>query len=286
MKKYWFLAVVIIGVFYDIGSQAGIIPAVIPQVVPIANKRGNATAFQLAGNTGTASAGTVFCDDGAGNTTTSGCSSGGPTGATGASGPGTVAWFAGSITPPVPGDWSSLGSGCTTSTVTGVGGGNALQVVSSSGAQNICGLKTSVAAGNFSHVFVIYAALSVPHFATVEAGFTDGSKAEYCGLASRGAPVDVLAGNQAQATALTGGSLSAANGVSTYTLPYPNGSGPMFFRLSRTGTNLACDYSPDGQTYFNIFNDTVPALTASAVYFAADPRGGSAISAGWLESYN
>ena len=60
-------------------TVAGIIQAVIPQVVPTANKRGNATVFQLANNNSAASAGTLFCDDGSGNATTSGCSTGGTT---------------------------------------------------------------------------------------------------------------------------------------------------------------------------------------------------------------
>jgi hypothetical protein len=59
------------GMFPEV--KAGIIQAFIPQVVPTANKRGNATVFQLAANTSTATAGTVFCDDGNGNVTTSGC---------------------------------------------------------------------------------------------------------------------------------------------------------------------------------------------------------------------
>src|SRR5271166_1367594 len=58
-------------------SQAGIIPAIIPAGVPTANKRGNSGVFQLASNTSAASAGVLYCDDGSGNLTTSGCSSGG-----------------------------------------------------------------------------------------------------------------------------------------------------------------------------------------------------------------
>ena len=53
---------------------SGIIPAIIPQSVPLANKQGNSTKFQLAGtNTGTAAA--PLCNDANGNTTTSGCTS-------------------------------------------------------------------------------------------------------------------------------------------------------------------------------------------------------------------
>jgi hypothetical protein len=162
-----------------------------------------------------------------------------------------------------------------------------LQVVTSSGSQNTCGLKVTVAAGDFSHVFIFYAAVSVPNFATIAVGFTDNTKIEYCGIGSGSTTsIATVTGTQAKATALTGGSLTAANGPSSYSLPLPNGAGPLFFRLSRTGTNLACDYSPDGQNFINLFNDTSPFLTASSLYFGGDPRGAAAISMGVLTSYN
>lgn len=47
---------------------SGIAPALIPSNVPAANKRGNSNVFQLASNNSAAAAGTVFCDDGNGNT--------------------------------------------------------------------------------------------------------------------------------------------------------------------------------------------------------------------------
>lgn len=293
MKRYWFevlLLVSTIGIFYDAAGQAGVIQATIPQVVPAANKRGSATVFQLAGDTGTAAAGTLFCDDGSGNATTAGCTGGaaGATGATGASGGGAgTTWWAGSVTPIVSANWSSFGTGCATSLATGVTGGTALQVISSSGAQNTCGYQTAVSAGDFSHVFIVYGSVSAPQFENVLVGFTDGTSTEGCGLGSGSdSTIDALASQHPKATALSGGTVSAANGVSSYVIPFPNGSGPMFLRLKRTGTHLICDYSPDGQNFINFFTDTTPFLTASALYFAADPRGASALAAGWLESYN
>lgn len=56
---------------------SGIGVLTLPNAVPTANKRGNSNVYQLASNNSAASAGTPFCDDGAGNTTTSGCSGGG-----------------------------------------------------------------------------------------------------------------------------------------------------------------------------------------------------------------
>lgn len=58
---------------------AGIVQVTLPNAVPTANKRGNTNVFQLAANNSTSTAGTLFCDDGSGNVTTSGCSTGGTT---------------------------------------------------------------------------------------------------------------------------------------------------------------------------------------------------------------
>jgi len=52
---------------------SGIVPAIVPNAVPTANKRGNSNVFALASNNSAASAGTSYCDDGNGNLTTSGC---------------------------------------------------------------------------------------------------------------------------------------------------------------------------------------------------------------------
>ena len=61
---------------------SGIAPALIPNSVATANKRGNSNVFQLALNNSAASAGTAFCDDGSGNATTSGCAAAGGVGNT------------------------------------------------------------------------------------------------------------------------------------------------------------------------------------------------------------
>lgn len=86
-KSFLWFGVVLFALVYPLwlsminprSAIAGIIQAVIPQVVPTANKRGTATVFQLAANNSAASAGATFCDDGSGNVTTSGCNSGGGT---------------------------------------------------------------------------------------------------------------------------------------------------------------------------------------------------------------
>lgn len=199
-------------------------------------------------------------------------------------------WYAGTVTPIVVGNWATLGTGCATSSVTGITGGGAIQVTSSTGAQNMCGWSTAVAAGNFSHIVVFYAVTSTTENANSLVGFTDGTKTEGCGVGNFNDQVSSTHAwpvtTQIKTTTLSGGSLSAANGVSAYFLPFSNAAGPLFFRLSRTGTNLACDFSPDGQNWFNQFNDTTPFMTASAIYVASDPRGSTAISSIILESFN
>ena len=222
----------------------------------------------------------MTCADNPGNTSTDCTPSGG----------GGTSWFGGTITAPVPANWGALGSGCATSTVTGVASGNALQVVSSSGAQNLCGLQVAVAGGNFSHVFVVYNVVTSVTFGDTLVGFTDHTKFEGCGVGTNNL---TSGGNQlasplltsGKGSALSGGSLAAPNGPSAYNNPFGNFGGPTFFRLSRTGTNLACDTSPDGVNWFNLFNDTSPYLTASDLFVAADPRGATGLFTVLLESY-
>jgi len=75
MKRYLqvLLPIGLLAAISFVSIQAGIIQAIIPQAVPTPNKRGNSSVFQLAADSTTAAAGTAFCDDGNGNTTTAGC---------------------------------------------------------------------------------------------------------------------------------------------------------------------------------------------------------------------
>jgi hypothetical protein len=55
---------------------SGVSTAIVPALVPVANKQGNSSVFQLAGtNSGVAAA--LLCDDANGNATTTGCAAGG-----------------------------------------------------------------------------------------------------------------------------------------------------------------------------------------------------------------
>jgi hypothetical protein len=62
------------------GLSGAIIPAIVPQAVPTANRRGTSTVFALAGSSTPGSAGATVCDDGSGNysTNVSGCVSAAP----------------------------------------------------------------------------------------------------------------------------------------------------------------------------------------------------------------
>lgn len=63
-------------VFAAVLFASGIVPGIVPQMVPVLNKRGNSTIFALAASSTPAAPGTGYCDDGSGNLTTSGCLSG------------------------------------------------------------------------------------------------------------------------------------------------------------------------------------------------------------------
>jgi hypothetical protein len=190
-------------------------------------------------------------------------------------------FFAGSLTAPIPGNWSTFGSGSTNTTVTGAGGGNALQVIGNVSTTSTAGYSTTVAAGNFTHTFVLYALVAGLSNSEVGVGFTDGTKAEYCAITATTTPTYFI--NTISEATLTGGSIGAANGdLGLFPLV---GSGPIFFQLTRTATALKCSWSPDGQNYFTLFNDTGPALTASSLIFIVDPRGSGKASTAILESY-
>lgn len=194
-----------------------------------------------------------------------------------------LSWYAGSIVTVAPANWSSFGTGCATSTVTTVGGGNGIKVTSTTGTQNMCGVQTA-ATGTFTHIFIIYPVISSTSGSSSVVGFTDGTKIEYCGI-----NWVTSAGDEAvvkKATALTGGTVSAANGASVYTNPMLMPTGPLFLRLTGSLTQLACDVSPDGANWINLFTDTTPFLVNADLFVGADPGGGSGPSSVIFASYN
>lgn len=185
------------------------------------------------------------------------------------------------VTPVVTANWSAFGAGCATTNTTTVGGNPAIQVISTSGTQNTCGVQIA-ASGTFTHIVAFYGVVPNTNTSTLAVGFTDGTKTEYCGLNYSSGYVLAAVKN----TALTGGTFSAANGTTGFAVAGTNLQGPIFFRLrSTSGTTLACDYSPDGVNWVNVFSDTTPFLIPSAIYFGGDPRAGNAVM-GVLASYD
>jgi hypothetical protein len=182
------------------------------------------------------------------------------------------------VVSPVFANWSTLGANCTNASGTTYGGGAAIVVQGQTGTVNTCGVQIA-ATGTFTKTFIINAAPNLANFSSVLVGFTDGTKYEACGLGYNAA----LQATAISSTTLTG-AVGAANGTtaSGYVL---NGA-PYYFRLRSTGVTLACDYSPDqGQNWLVVFNDTVPFLTVSNVFFGANQRGGTGVPFGYLISY-
>lgn len=82
MKRGFVISAVITCVVLSIAAflqASGIVPAIVPSAVPATSRRGSLTPaagagiFQLASSTAAGSVGSVLCDDGTGETTTTGC---------------------------------------------------------------------------------------------------------------------------------------------------------------------------------------------------------------------
>jgi hypothetical protein len=69
----WFKAIWYMLITSLVLWASGIVPAIVPQMVPTGFKRGNSTIFALAGSATAGTAGAGVCDDGAGNFVTTGC---------------------------------------------------------------------------------------------------------------------------------------------------------------------------------------------------------------------
>ena len=82
MKRSFVVSGIILCLILSIAAflqASGIVPAIVPSLSPSTSRRGTTTPasgagiFQLAANTTAGAAGAAICDDGTGNTTTSGC---------------------------------------------------------------------------------------------------------------------------------------------------------------------------------------------------------------------
>lgn len=78
MKRSFVVSSVLICIVLSIAvflRASGIVPAIVPQLVPAGNKQGNSTKFQLAG-TISGLTGSTLCTDASGNSTDTGCTGG------------------------------------------------------------------------------------------------------------------------------------------------------------------------------------------------------------------
>lgn len=243
------------------------------------------TSDSLSGATGD-----TLCKSANGGITTSGCSGGGSGVVSSVNGyTGSVSlpiYGTATIVPPVTGDWTAIGSSGTRSNVTGPSGADAINVIGTTGGTtgtaNIYGIKHSVAAGDFTHIFILWAAPATAAASNVGVGFTDGTKVESCVAQGQGS--NVVAYSRIKSSSLTTG-YADANGATGFegAAFYPL----MIAKLTRTGTALACSISLDGGiTYRSVFNDTSPYLTASDVVVTTDPRGAAVAGVFTLISYN
>ena len=181
------------------------------------------------------------------------------------------------------GNWATLGSGgCTRTNTTGPSGGGAIEMIGTSGGTgNICGVSIAAPGGDFTRTFVAWAGIPATGNGNVEAGFTDGTKVEGCGVDFSQSVTGT------KTTALSAGTYTLANGLTFSGLPNPFSPGPvLIFQLNRSGTTLSCYVSANGGiTYVSIFSDATPFLTASNIEISSDARGAASAPRFTLISY-
>ncbi len=226
------------------------------QASKVGTRSGNTT--EVATVTGSLTSGDCLASDASGNLVDAGVSC---TGGGGGGGGGIGSNI-------VTGNWTTLGSPTRTDNT------SSITILSGTSATNrIEGVSHAVSAGDFSVTITLYAAL--PTGATgppaILVGFTDGTKTEGSGVDASSTPF--LAGQNLSDTALSGGTTAAANGPIAASLHAPT-AGIIFAKITRVGTALSGYLSYDGGiTYTQIFNDTAPFLTASAICVYVQTRG-------------
>ena len=177
---------------------SGIAPALIPNNVNSANKRGNSNVFQLAANNSAAAAGSTFCDDGNGNATTSGCSGGG----------------AGTLNPSCT--FNTSGTSCAINVA-------ALNVPSADYNTILTQCWTGASTTQTAVAIVTYAyATSAGNVSTVTPAFAAAAAAGYCAANAQGSA------GPAGATGATGGGGSSISAGSITSLPGTPSSGQLY----------------------------------------------------------
>ena len=225
---------------------SGIMQPIIPQLVPVANKRGTSNVFQLALNNSAAAAGTAFCDDGSGNVTTVGCSGGGGGAVTTAlpyvtiSGA-TFGPLLAVTTPPSTG-WTQINFGGTS--VSSVNGSYAFAW--DNGGTNIRGLQRALpAASNYTVTACQYGTQTAASLGNL--GF---------GLQNSGTTALVFAyfvvNSGTGFTYQTWGN-PTGSGIGNYVSSFPFDPYPMVcLRFKDDGANRILSVSPDGVTFAQV----------------------------------
>lgn len=180
--------------------------------------------------------------------------------------------FTPAITAITTANWTTLGTGGTRTNTTGPNGGSAIALVGTTSNNNVFGVKASIA-GDISYTLIFGGHVNNANNMSAMVGFTDGTKTEGCGLAGNSTAAN-SGYNTLSDTALVSGIYALANGsVATQENLWSN---IVYAKLTRTGTTYTCQLSFDGGiSYFTMFTDTTPFLTANAVVAWVDPRGAS-----------
>ncbi len=184
------------------------------------------------------------------------------------------------IFPLTTGNWSTLGSGCTVTTLT-----NAMNVASSTGGSgNICGTEIATVGTSYTHFILLYPQVSQANFSTIGVEFTDGTKTEGVQLifGATTAQVTIASG---KSSALVAGTYASAVGDSGNGFLSATGQ-PLWVKLVRNSSTLSGFASIDGGlSYVQLFNDTSPFLTPTNIVVYTDPRGAAGVARTTVISY-
>lgn len=184
--------------------------------------------------------------------------------------------FGNTITAPVIGNWTALGTGGNRNNITyPCGGGAAIEMIGTVGTSNLYGVQIAVS-GNYTHTLILDAAVPQVQFSNLNIGFTDGTISEGCGPAYNGA--FILTGNLIPTLASGGG---PANGLqSDFSPSSPNfpylPTFPLIIQLNKTGSVLTCSISLNrGASFKSVFVDSTPALTPTDIFIGMTPSSGT-----------
>lgn len=173
------------------------------------------------------------------------------------------------IIPITVGNWTTIGSSGTRTDTTGPGGGGAIVIDSTTGANNEYGVTRTVAAGDFSYDFIVYGTIGNSGNSQIGVGFSNGTAIEGVCIVFAGSIANIGSWKD---TALSGGTITGAVGGLLSGFLVPTG-GPYIVRLFRTGTALAGSISIDaGISFIPMFNDTGALISADRLFVGANPR--------------